>query len=602
MSMLAKIFSFTSKVKSGNATLEEMLDIVNLYKEQKNTDDPELIDVVPHSWITWIFESFVKTFSGVDFWISVASKEDLMSVHFQRRFFPMKGSEEWEEITTKVLKTAYPDFDKSTKCRPSNFSRGDLDIKLHTNFGMIPVLDTAKLSAEYKIVERVVGIIKIIGDEKINMCLWSYIATSYEICHLLLQTDWGITFTKSIFDMDKSLVYGLMFYTMYILAHEETTCTNPSTNNRHVFTLNQILDISFLNNALLPHTPWIVNHLPNGNNIYNATPFYLTGDRRVVDIKTFEQRFDRLTHGCFTGLKFKYDNIAIVGSIVTECLSDNALLNSIIPHSDSSTGHVRLSGSATSGMEAFDYRSEMYYPTNGDMTSDIDLAISSVSYKKYILQAYDMIDFINGMVETPFSVTEDCTASGVRFHLTHSTINRQIEIFRTPMSIIKLVSNFHVPCVRMFWNFDQIYMTRGCAASLLTGVNENFNWFSSNKIPADVILKYAQRGFTTILNQKELQCLELYMNESKHWNYGLNSQAEFTGKFDKDHPFFRVDAIPKGIRYGLKNKNVYVGAPTKNVYKACPRLETKTGIVMSDRYEIKDGLVVVKTPDSSLFV
>lgn len=543
----------------------------------------DTIDMLPKIWIEFITTKFIDPLWMPRFWKSVASKEDYMHCKYTRRYFPMVGSDEWKETSKQVYEHAYPEFEDNIK--HANYNKGK-NIKIHTNYGMIPQVAVADIKCELDQLDILIEVVQQLKDRAMTTRLWYNLATNMYACHILLKSSTGIALTKTVFAWDKNIVAGGLFYTMYLLAHEENTATHHTLESRYVFNLDQARELAFLNPLPIDKTPWIINALRFEGSVYNMSPFYLRGDRALAHPTAFKARLNILTQCCFDGFE-NFADIALVGSKLTECVSNNALLYHVpvLPDTDDTNYVGIVSRDRFAKKNAADYtnpdcfrrRSELYYPLVGDMASDMDIAVSRDSFKEFIRVADELIALLNHNIQRiapyiPFTVKQDCTASGVRFHLTHPKCSK-IEIFRTPQTLMQLVAGFHVPCVRMYWDFKTLWMTRSCAAALITGVNENFNWFSSNKVPADVVLKYAQRGFTTILNLKELECLSLYIKNNERWKIGIHAIGEITGAFDIDHPFFRIDALPRGIRFGLPVERTAVGGTRNNIYKIYPAIK-----------------------------
>jgi hypothetical protein len=99
-----------------------------------------------------------------------------------------------------------------------------------------------------------------------------------------------------------------------------------------------------------------------------------------------------------------------------------------------------------------------------------------------------------------------------------------------------------------------LYIYDSCVHALKSGVNDSYKWFSCNKIPADVILKYAERGFTTILNKKECDTLVKYMADSPRWSrLAQDADSDVFGVMLGTHKFFYPALFDAGIRMDLRN-------------------------------------------------
>jgi hypothetical protein len=622
--MLSLLKQTTERIKKGKIDLIELCEILN------NSENQEIIGIVPNDWLLFIETKYNKLVDNGAMWDFINKNECSLFTKYNRRFFPINqntGNDDWRNLGNEILKENYPnEFDKvNKKDKHNNFENEIKQFKKDTNMGSIPVMDPISIKDSEIIDLEIIfnGILQLQNNELTAKCLYKLLCC-YNLCHRVFEIDLLIDLLKELLDNKKyrGLIIDGLFHMQYILAHEENLCLVKTLENRFVYTHKMAIRIKDLfehANFSIEHNPLIVNCLPLGNNIYQMMPFYLSGERSICDTELFNERFQLLTNGLLNGIS-DLANIAIVGSILVECLGNNNLLKKCIK--DHNISETDSSGDSDNdnnddkplklfdmnelnnvdddilGNENFMYRNKLYYSTDG---GDIDIAISEDSYKKYIRIAKKIKDKMNNNIMSlygsEFKVEEMVTNSGIRYHFSHPKINRKFEIFRVPKTHIDLVSDFHVACVRMYWDFKELYMTRGCLASLLTGVNENFNWFSTNKNPIDIIFKYAQRGYTTILNMKELECASKYIGTfGTLWNYGISKIQDITGSFDYIHPFFRVDVIPKGLRNGHKPiiKNGYIGSLEDNTYKLQQPLKYKKKEL--NRYIYKDTGYHIRQP------
>ena len=106
----------------------------------------------------------------------------------------------------------------------------------------------------------------------------------------------------------------------------------------------------------------------------------------------------------------------------------------------------------------------------------------------------------------------------------------------------------------MYYDGD-LMIFRSCIASLLSGVNESYKWFSCNKTAGDVLLKYIQRGISIMLNDVESQVLLNYIKITDRWN--VNSGTTIFGPVHVNHMFFAPDKYDAGIRKTLRKFAVH---------------------------------------------
>jgi hypothetical protein len=91
-----------------------------------------------------------------------------------------------------------------------------------------------------------------------------------------------------------------------------------------------------------------------------------------------------------------------------------------------------------------------------------------------------------------------------------------------------------------------------CVMTTLSGINNNYKWFFNSKPCIEVILKYAQRGYTTIINNKEKEALLIYMKGSDRWNNYISENIDIYGQVSSEHIFFQPCLYNCGIRYNLR--------------------------------------------------
>lgn len=84
-------------------------------------------------------------------------------------------------------------------------------------------------------------------------------------------------------------------------------------------------------------------------------------------------------------------------------------------------------------------------------------------------------------------------------HLLHS-----IEVFRTKFDeFFSCVSRFHLPCVRGYYDGNNVYLMPSCITALMTHVNIDYKYFAGIRDPIDIVNKYRMRGIGTIINNVE---------------------------------------------------------------------------------------------------
>jgi hypothetical protein len=103
-------------------------------------------------------------------------------------------------------------------------------------------------------------------------------------------------------------------------------------------------------------------------------------------------------------------------------------------------------------------------------------------------------------------------------------MNHPIEIFRIKGDFWTVVSRFHLPCVRMYYNGDNVFMLPSSIGAVMTNTNTDYKYFAGVRDPPQIISKYRSRGFTTLLNKTERGQMVKYNAEF----------AEFPGMYKVD--------------------------------------------------------------------
>ena len=106
-------------------------------------------------------------------------------------------------------------------------------------------------------------------------------------------------------------------------------------------------------------------------------------------------------------------------------------------------------------------------------------------------------------------------------------MQRQLELFSLfGDDFFTLVSKFHMPCVRAYYDGENVYMTPSCISAHMTYMNIDYKYFAGSKDPIEIILKYRMRGFGTFLNKNELDRTVKYASKVQFWNnlYNINLQ------------------------------------------------------------------------------
>lgn len=106
-----------------------------------------------------------------------------------------------------------------------------------------------------------------------------------------------------------------------------------------------------------------------------------------------------------------------------------------------------------------------------------------------------------------------------KIKITSKYLKRPLELFQIKHDdFISTVSQFHLACVRSYYNGDNVYMTPSCISSHMTFMNIDNKYIASKKDPLEILLKYRSRGFGTWLSQRQLKIMKYYCSNIPYWD------------------------------------------------------------------------------------
>lgn len=270
-----------------------------------------------------------------------------------------------------------------------------------------------------------------------------------------------------------------------------------------------------------------------------------------------------------------------------------------------------------------------------NILSDIDISITTDNYETFEEIALILGNQIkrNCMHIGDVWIKKVITVSSFKYKIYGPGLLRPIDLFRVSYGPDKMVKKFHCPIVRSWYdgaNLTNInrpgvssYLTEinkywskklsdsindsyhddsgnnttesvisnnsvgstqyiglniinSGLCAMLSGVNANYKWFFNSKPCVEVLLKVAQRGYTTILNNKEMTALIAYMKTTPQWKPFVTDDMDIRGLVSKDHLFYNPCNVNAGIRYGLRQfKKPYTETYSKKLYVGMPKLKTE---------------------------
>lgn len=159
----------------------------------------------------------------------------------------------------------------------------------------------------------------------------------------------------------------------------------------------------------------------------------------------------------------------------------------------------------------------------------------------------------------------------LKYRITSKYLKRNFEIFRIDNTeFFSYVAKFHLPCIRSYYNGSNCYLLPSAITAYHTLTNIDFKYFLGTQNPIEIIDKYRQRGYGTILNKIEIiqYLLHIISNEHLRKAYNISNINEIIniiGYLDINHTFFK----PRRYRYDeFTNINLdYVEVKTNSLNK-----------------------------------
>lgn len=425
---------------------------------------------------------------------------------------------------------------------------------------------------------------------------------TYECCHVI-KTAWYWRFWNDLI-FDESLKNYVIYYSMYILKHEENKAfSSVPLNARFIFTIpearlvcSQLPSIGIDKHSLI--------HLMEPLGYKSAyMPFFLEGIRTINSLDEFKNRLSIATNGLLDGIDLSEFQAVLSGSILVPCIATNPLEDrfkkvnrSILPNDlfDSIiSGEVRDDKPFQEYLEVYypsydsvkdeelhnyfepvqsneqyeaqkdedlnsltrDYPNDIDHAVAYDILSDLDISIHSDTFEEFKVNVYKLFEVLRRRAGGQIYMRRIRRAKNYKYSIYGPGLKRPIDLFWITKSPATFVEQFHLGVVRSYWDGKNVYISQSALAALLTGINHDYRWLSSNKAPAIPVLKYAQRGYTTPLNRFERSVFIEYMTAKANWTDVYKSQGiddQIYGPVGVSHIFFMPDKTQSGIRYGLK--------------------------------------------------
>lgn len=519
----------------------------------------------------------------------------------------------------------YPDIDKLTK---QIFTLGNLGFnKLALKMAMYLLLSPYNCSIIH------------------SVDFWRWLKQKMTVSDLANEQD---QIAKSLL---QELVKYCLSYALYIFRHEETIMfSKVIRGHRTILSIDSTSEWPYFNVHPL-RNPYVLQ-LTGNSPMMNCVPFYLHGERRICTKAEFLRRFNLATGGAFKGIDLKQLGAAVTGSILIPCAHVSPLESDFdqpfnyqrkipcqcpqgVEYGPEDTAFMRYLNYYYPGYESLrdeDYIKEMKLQTiendefkydddvdplevdvrntikikqielvdqskekvTYNSLSDIDISITALKHEDFKEKALLLYKQIaeNCKHRGPVYINEVKTIASIKYKLSGPGIPRPIDIFRIFYIPEVMIKKFHTHAVKMYYD-GEIKMFRSCAAALLSGIGDDYHWFSCNKVAADVLAKTMMRGITVVLNQNEKAAFNIWLETEPRWAKLLKfhniKTNEIYSAMNSKHPFFRPDISQSGIRKGLRHfhrsgevHNIGIKIPTNKRANFNLQFRTNTAILPPD--------------------
>jgi len=150
---------------------------------------------------------------------------------------------------------------------------------------------------------------------------------------------------------------------------------------------------------------------------------------------------------------------------------------------------------------------------------DKDIEEMKKNYPDYFLD-YEKYDIKIRIYNNSNKVFNDSISIKInyKYKITSPHLNHPFELFMAKGDdFMSLVSQFHLPCVRGYYDGYNVFMTPSCVSAHLTYMNIDYKYFAGTKDLIEIINKNRMRGFGTWLNKNEIDNYITYSTEVDFW-------------------------------------------------------------------------------------
>jgi hypothetical protein len=526
---------------------------------------------------------------GMPMWERLASKPDYAKHMFNNRNWPVRKNANltWQQIAQKLgrVKHIYQEqpgrprqFVRVEDARNAREDEGELKVaemaeKIKQLAGASQTRDVKLRRLRTRCNYGIYLVPTVVGEPEPVAAIWDVLrrfdmglGIEY-LLKLLISMKWfrlvvGTPILEQLVALcpDPTLVAYCMSYSMWLMLKEERMFGNSiAATSRAILTGDQW--------RCLPVFDYELQHQPYFVEIWGATRrnllnenllVHLSGERRQTSAEEFARRLSVMGAGVLDGVDMRPFGAYLTGSSLVPCIVTSpleagrtfeAFVDKFYPPYDSTAraAVAAARGDAPEDVPDFEVESakEALAALEAIPMADFDIAVQALTMEEYDTKARALwaalrsnIERLDGRAPTgrEFHMERFNTLTSYKYIFKGTRLRRPMDVFRTKFAGHQLTFGFHLNIVRSWWDGHELRMLASGACAALTGVNQWYRWFSSNKDPIQIVLKNMQRGYTTLLNEQERLLLLDYVNSVDGWAH-LRGKI-FLGQAAVDHPLF----------------------------------------------------------------